>query len=208
MNDWPIFFLGFTAQLLFTCRFLFQWFASEKAKKVVTPSLFWKLSLSGSFLLLIYGLLRNDLPIILGQTLIFGIYIRNLQLQGEWKSVPKFFRLLIGLLPLPFLYFAFSSSSSPNFLFSNPEIPFWLLILGLSGQAIFSFRFVVQWLYSEKIKISVLPLPFWILSVCGSLLILLYAIFRKDPVLFLGHLTGSIIYLRNINLSRSGYVSG
>ena len=208
MNDWEIFALGFTAQLLFTSRFLFQWLASEKAKKVVTPSLFWKLSLSGSFLLLVYGVLRNDLPIVLGQALIFGIYIRNLQLQGEWKKIPKLFRVMTLLLPPIFLFYCAFSSSFSNFFFANPEIPLWLLVLGLSGQAIFSFRFVVQWLYSEKIKASVLPLPFWLLSICGSLLILIYAIFRKDPVLFVGHLAGSFIYLRNFNLSRSTYVSG
>ena len=208
MNDWHIFALGFAAQLLFTSRFLFQWFASEKAKTVVTPSLFWKLSLSGSFLLLVYGFLRNDLPIVLGQALIFGIYIRNLQLQGEWKKIPNSFRATILLLPPILLFYCAFSSSFSDFLFANPEIPNWLFILGLSGQAIFSFRFVVQWLISENIKTSVLPLPFWLLSICGSLLILIYAIFRKDPVLLFGHLAGSIVYLRNIQLSRSTYVSG
>ncbi|WP_029038367.1 lipid-A-disaccharide synthase N-terminal domain-containing protein [Salinimicrobium xinjiangense] len=203
MNSWQVFSLGFIAQLLFTGRFLFQWIASEKAKQVVTPSLFWKLSLFGSFLLLIYGMLRNDLAIISGQVLIFGIYIRNLKLQGEW-NVSRYFRLLIWIFP-PFAFIIFFYTHPGSSFF---DISSWLLILGLLGQVIFALRFVIQWLYSEKVRTSVLPLPFWTLSLSGSALILLYAFFRQDPVLMVGHLFGSFIYIRNISLIRSTYVAG
>ena len=57
-----------------------------------------------------------------------------------------------------------------------------------------------QWIYSEKKKESLLPLGFWILSATGSILIICYAVLRKDPVLFTGHIFGSIVYLRNIRL--------
>ncbi|WP_029035309.1 lipid-A-disaccharide synthase N-terminal domain-containing protein [Salinimicrobium terrae] len=209
MSSWQIFTLGFAAQLLFTGRFLFQWIASEKAKKVVTPSLFWKLSLLGSFLLFLYGVLRNDPAIIFGQVLIFGIYIRNLQLQGEWKKISRHFRFLILVLPIiTIIFFSFSRNHTSEVLFFRNNISNWLLILGFIGQITFALRFVVQWLYSEKVKISILPLPFWILSITGSVLILIYAVFRKDPVLFIGHLAGIFIYIRNINLSRHNYASG
>ena len=68
------------------------------------------------------------------------------------------------------------------------------------SQVVFTLRFIYQWLYSEFKKVSALPLGFWLLSLVGSLLILIYAINRKDPVLFVGHLLGSIIYVRNLIL--------
>ena len=86
-------------------------------------------------------------------------------------------------------------------LFKNEKIPTWLLWLGIISQVVFTLRFVYQWLYSEYKKISSLPIGFWLLSLVGSILILIYAINRKDPVLFIGHLLGSIIYIRNLILS-------
>ena len=59
------------------------------------------------------------------------------------------------------------------------------MVLGFIGQFFFSMRFVVQWIASEKHKKSVVPLTFWIFSVLGSSLLLIYAIYRKDPVFIL-----------------------
>ena len=86
MSNWLIYGIGFLAQLLFSVRLINQWFLSEKAEKIKTPRLFWKLSLFGSILLFIYGYLRNDLAIMLGQFLVYAVYFRNLQLQNQWKS--------------------------------------------------------------------------------------------------------------------------
>ena len=72
------------------------------------------------------------------------------------------------------------------------------MILGFIGQFFFSMRFVVQWIASEKNKKSVVPLSFWIFSVLGSSLLLIYAIYRKDPVFILGQAPNLLIYLRNI----------
>ena len=88
-------------------------------------------------------------------------------------------------------------------LFKNEAIPFWLLTLGIVSQIVFTLRFIYQWLYSEKQKESALPFGFWLLSLIGSILILTYAVFRKDPVLFTGHILGAIIYIRNLILIRS-----
>lgn len=82
--------------------------------------------------------------------------------------------------------------------FNNENIPLWLLILGSVAQIIFTFRFIYQWLYSEKKKSSSLPFGFWLLSLMGASLILTYAVFRKDPVLFAGHTLGLIVYTRNL----------
>lgn len=75
----------------------------------------------------------------------------------------------------------------------------WLSI-GFLGQLLFSCRFVVQWLTSEKMKKSVIPIAFWYLSIAGSVTLLSYAIHRMDPVFILGQSGGLIIYVRNLIL--------
>ena len=72
------------------------------------------------------------------------------------------------------------------------------MILGFIGQFFFSMRFVVQWIASEKNKKSVVPLSFGIFSVLGISLLLIYAIYRKDPVFILGQAPNLLIYFRNI----------
>ena len=74
------------------------------------------------------------------------------------------------------------------------------LIIGFLGQGVFSARFLVQWLASEKKKQSTVPVAFWWLSLVGSLVVLAYAIHRKDPVFIVGQSLGFIIYTRNLQL--------
>ncbi len=73
----------------------------------------------------------------------------------------------------------------------------WLAI-GLSGQLVFTARFVVQWIVSERKKRSVIPVAFWYLSLVGSLVLLSYAIYRRDPVFILGFSLNSLVYIRNL----------
>jgi lipid-A-disaccharide synthase-like uncharacterized protein len=75
-----------------------------------------------------------------------------------------------------------------------------LLALGFLAQGLFSARFLVQWVASERAGRSVVPLSFWYFSVAGGGLLLMYAIFRKDPVFIAGQAAGLIIYLRNLFL--------
>ncbi len=201
MSNWIIYSIGFIAQILFSSRLVVQWVTSEKQRKVVTPTLFWTLSLMASFLLFVYGYLRDDFAIMLGQSLTYFIYIRNLQLQNEWQKFPKLVRWFLFLVPsLIVIYYFNNNRIDVELLFKNEAIPIWLLSLGIVSQVVFTLRFVYQWLYSEKQRKSVLPLGFWLLSLAGSLLILTYAIFRRDPVLFIGHILGTIIYVRNLIL--------
>jgi len=201
MSNWIIYSIGFIAQILFSSRLVVQWITSERQKKVITPTLFWSLSLFASFLLFIYGYLREDFAIMLGQGLTYFIYIRNLQLQGQWVKFPRLIRIFLFIVPVLITIFYFNNNAiDRDILFKNEAIPLWLLVLGVISQVVFTFRFVYQWIYSEYKKESLLPLGFWILSLSGSLLILTYAIFRRDPVLFLGHGLGMIIYTRNIYL--------
>ncbi len=199
MSNWIVYGIGFLAQILFSGRLIVQWILSEKSKRIITPSTFWKLSLLASFLLFVYGHLRDDFAIMLGQALTYYIYIRNLQLQGEWQKAPKFLQIFLYIFPILVVVYAYNNGEYDiHKLFHNENIPLWLLILGIVSQILFTLRFVYQWLVSEKTKTSQLPVGFWRMSVVGASLILTYAIFRKDPVLFVGHIAGLIIYVRNI----------
>jgi len=75
----------------------------------------------------------------------------------------------------------------------------WLAI-GFLGQALFSARFLVQWLTSERQGRSVVPIAFWFFSVAGGATLLAYAIHRQDPVFIVGQGAGLFIYLRNLQL--------
>ncbi|MEN3930718.1 lipid-A-disaccharide synthase N-terminal domain-containing protein [Microvirga sp. W0021] len=72
------------------------------------------------------------------------------------------------------------------------------VMIGLIGQALFTARFLVQWLASERAGKSVIPISFWFLSIGGGLLLLAYALYKKDPVFILGQSLGTFIYLRNL----------
>ncbi len=73
----------------------------------------------------------------------------------------------------------------------------WLAI-GFMGQALFSARFLVQWISSEKQKKSVIPVAFWYFSLAGGVTLLSYAIFRLDPVFIVGQAGGLLVYSRNL----------
>jgi len=78
---------------------------------------------------------------------------------------------------------------------------FWLSV-GFLGQAFFSSRFLVQWIASERKKESVVPVSFWFFSIGGGTTLLIYAIYRQDPVFILGQGAGLLVYLRNLYLIR------
>lgn len=194
-----IYIIGFLAQVCFSGRLLFQWIMSEKAKQVVSPSIFWLLSLLGSYLLFFYGWLRSDFAIILGQLISYYIYIWNLDIKNEWKKIPRPIRYL--LIATPFMAIGYMLNELQDFIrefFHNEDIPLWLLIWGSLGQIIFTLRFIYQWIYSRKRQKSLLPLGFWVISLTGSCIIVSYALVRHDPVLILGQSTGLIVYIRNI----------
>jgi lipid-A-disaccharide synthase-like uncharacterized protein len=77
----------------------------------------------------------------------------------------------------------------------------WLAV-GFAGQAIFTARFVVQWVASERNRKSVVPNTFWWLSLLGGSILLAYACYRRDPVIILGQALGILVYTRNLELVR------
>jgi lipid-A-disaccharide synthase-like uncharacterized protein len=80
------------------------------------------------------------------------------------------------------------------------KIPSFWLVVGFVGQALFSMRFILQWVKSEREGRSVIPIAFWYFSLAGSVVLLAYAIHRVDPVFILGQAAGIVIYLRNLYL--------
>jgi len=200
--------LGLISQMLFFTRTLIQWVQSERARKVLSPAIYWVLSIVASYLFCIYGWFRNDFSILLGQFITYYIYIWNLNANGVWNKIPLVLKSI--LISTPICAIAFILKNGPYFVdnfLSHPSIPLWLLIFGSVGQVIFTLRFVYQWIYSIHINESVLPLGFWQISLIGSGIIFIYGIFRGDPILILGQSVGFIVYTRNIILYRKEHIN-
>ena len=193
--------VGFIGQGLFSARFVIQWLATEKNRKSVVPLAFWYFSIAGSLTLLAYALFRKDPVFVLGQTFGVFIYLRNLYFIKP--EVVKKLIAAISLVVVAILSYLFTSGYvSPEQikeLRSNntTKDTIWQVI-GFVGQIMFSMRFILQWLASEKQKQSVMPVSFWYFSMIGSVTLLSYAVYQKDPVFILGQSFGMIVYLRNL----------
>jgi lipid-A-disaccharide synthase-like uncharacterized protein len=202
MNNYAIYALGFFAQSLFGSRLIVQWIQSEKKGKVVSPTVFWVLSLIASFLFLIYGVLRNDPVILIGQTISYFIYIRNLQLKGFWKKIPKALQVII--VPQPILLLTWILLFAPEAfkaIINKSDFSDIMIVIGTVGQLLLNIRYFYQWYFSEKAKESLLPLGFWVISLAASIMVVAYASTRLDPVLLVSQGFGMMAYSRNIYLS-------
>ncbi len=198
-SSWLVYGLGFLAQGFFSARMLVQWIMSERAKKIVSPVVYWVCSLAGSILLFIYGWLRDDFSIIFGQLISYYIYIWNLNIKGAWRQLPVVARGLIFALPIAAVAGMLGDASAfVDSFFHNAQVPLWLLIFGSAGQFIFTVRFIYQWYYSYRRHASMLPVTFWVISLVGSGIIVAYGCLRRDPVLILGQSVGFVTYSRNI----------
>ncbi|WP_197916756.1 lipid-A-disaccharide synthase N-terminal domain-containing protein [Thiosulfatihalobacter marinus] len=87
-----------------------------------------------------------------------------------------------------------------SFLKVDSWVEFWWVMFGLFGQLMFSGRFIVQWIASEKARRSTVPLAFWYFSMGGGVILFTYAVYRADPVFILGQSLGLFIYSRNLYL--------
>jgi lipid-A-disaccharide synthase-like uncharacterized protein len=74
----------------------------------------------------------------------------------------------------------------------------WWILLGYVGQALFAMRFIVQWVASERVGRSVIPVAFWFFSIGGGVLLFVYALYIRDPVFIIGQGLGLFVYLRNV----------
>jgi len=201
MNSYIVIGFGFFAQFLFFARTIVQWFKSEHEGEIISPIIYWQISLLASMLMLTYGILRNDFSIVLGQVLVYSVYIRNLQLKKAWKNMHWSTRTLAIVIPVFYLgWLVFGINHNFSSILRDGNVSLLLLIWGSAGQVVFNSRFLYQWIYSEYHNDSVLPLGFWIISTVGSLMIFVYSIPRLDPVLFTAHGLGIFMYTRNILL--------
>ncbi|MGL5563227.1 MAG: lipid-A-disaccharide synthase N-terminal domain-containing protein, partial [Tannerellaceae bacterium] len=207
VKDILILLVGLSAQLLFSIRTLVQWIASEKAKKVLSPVLFWQLSLLASFIFCMYGWLRNDFAIVLGQLISYYIYIWNLKIENNWQQLNAGVRFLAYAMPIAALLYVCSDiQGSYDKLFNQSDLPLSLILFGSIGQLIFVFRFIYQWWYSKQLQRSVLPFKFWLISLVGASIIFTYGIIRFDIVLMLGQSFGLVVYIRNMVLWKNELV--
>ena len=76
------------------------------------------------------------------------------------------------------------------------------LVIGFTGNALFFSRFMVQWIASERAGRSYIPTMFWWLSIAGSIVLLLYAVHKRDPVFIIAYLPNCVVYVRNLMLIR------
>lgn len=195
--------IGFLAQVFFSARIIVQWIMSERAHRVLSPSAFWVFSIAGSYLLFIYGWLRSDFAIILGQFVSYFIYLWNLRAKGIWATLPLWLKGVLLFTPLFVVIMV--GADALGFVtrfFCNEGVPLWMLLFGSAGQVLFTLRFVVQWLHSRALGESQLPASFWIISLVGSLIIVSYGIMRQDLVLIVGQSFGLVAYVRNLCIIR------
>lgn len=195
--------IGLMAQGFFSARILVQWLLSERSRKVLSPTVFWVLSLVGSAFMFYYGWLRDDFSIIFGQFLSFYIYIVNLHYKGVWRKVPMAVRWVLYAVPLAAA--AATAHNAPAFVANflrNTDVPLWLLVFGTVGQTVFACRFLYQIVYSVRRKESLLPPTFWVISLVGAGMIFVYAIFRLDYILMLGQSFGIVAYSRDLVIGK------
>jgi lipid-A-disaccharide synthase-like uncharacterized protein len=151
--------------------------------------------------------LRSDFAIIFGQLISYYVYIYNLKWKGFWVKIPVFIRQLLLFTPtIIILYALFNTGQFTQQFLKNTQVPLGMLLFGSVGQLIFTLRFVYQWIYSYERKESILPVGFWIMSLTGSLLIVVYGIVRLDPVLIIGQSIGFTAYIRNLIIAYSSSI--
>ena len=196
VNEYVLIGLGFLGQAMFGARTIAQWIISEKEGRVVSPTIFWVFSLIGATIFLFYGIIRHDFVIILGQTVSYYIYLRNLYLKGVWNNMH--FAVRYNLICIPVFVLAFVPDNSVSQIFKQTHFTDLLLVVGMTGQLLLNCRYLYQWYYSEKAQESILPLGFWIISAVASVMVIIYGIYRDDIVLLVAQSGGLVAYARNI----------
>lgn len=203
MNSTLLFLIGLASQGCYGARQLVQWIMTERYQRVVSPTGYWAFSLVGCCFMLVYGWFREDIVILIGQMTSFYVYVLNLDYKGAWRRVPLPVRVVLYLVPLVAL--AATVWHAPQLVdrfIHNPDIPLAWMIYGTCGQVVYLSRYAFQVVASVKKHESLLPPTFWMISIIGSLLILVYGIRRSDWVLILGQSAGIFIYARNYIIGR------
>jgi lipid-A-disaccharide synthase-like uncharacterized protein len=207
--------LGFVATLLFSLRFVFQWIASEKKHKSHVPKIFWQISLAANLCMCIHTFIQVQYPFCVIQAINAVIAWRNLNFsQHQSKRKSFFYTLSVLLIFVAFISFCFAIEGlwlygkidwvrTPYTPWqSTPSVPLdfnWHLF-GFLGGSIFAMRFWIQWIEVEIKGSSYLSYSFWVWSLIGAILALIYFIKLHDWVNILGYGIGIIPYIRNLVL--------
>jgi lipid-A-disaccharide synthase-like uncharacterized protein len=194
--------IGFAGNLLFTIRVLIQWVASERRGRTVVPATFWWLSLAGSLIMIVYAFGCGEPLFVLGFAATLIPYTRNLMIHYRPGRPAR---------PLgPILAVAVVLALIPvqRFLSDKKFVHDGWFYLGALGILIFYGRFSVQWVLSERRRESVMPLPFWYMSLVGSLLLVVYSVARGNLPFLLGFIFIGIPTIRNIMLIRRERAGG
>jgi lipid-A-disaccharide synthase-like uncharacterized protein len=198
-----VYLLGLVAMGVYGSRILIQWYMSEKSHRVESPGIYWVLSSLGAVLLYVYGWLRKDLSIIVGESLGYYVYMWNIGILGLYKRVPRIVIILQALFPLVII--GLIIKDWPVFVetfLHNEYVPIGLLVFGIAGQVTYEVRSIYQLVYSVRKHQSILPLGHWVLAVIGSLMIITYGLIRHDWVLAVGQF--SIFFsIRNLMICLS-----
>ena len=194
---------GWAGQACFFSRFLIQWLASERVKRSIVPAVFWRLSLVGSVLAGLYAWLGPPHDVVFGASYAFNlvVYARNLVLARRPEARLKALPLALAALGVAGGT-ALALSRDPKVMaVLNQESHLWLTI-GIVGQLIFGCRFLLQWIHAERHGRADLPPAFFVVSFVGSILLLAYAIHKRDEILVAGQLLVPLISVRNLMLQR------
>lgn len=203
--------LGYLAQIVFSGRFLQQWFQSEAKQRSVVTSNFWQLSLLGNGMLMIHAFIQLQVHVCVIQAFNGVISWRNLNFMQEesrrWRFASVILFMLAALAGVLLLFLAqnyFWGNGMADWFripkgSENVRSPLWHL-MGSIGLILFSSRFWIQWVYAERSKTSYLGLPFWWMSTLGGVLSLIYFALINDPVNAIGPAVGLIPYVRNLVL--------
>lgn len=190
--------IGIAGQVLFTLRILVQWVASEKAKKSVVPKSFWWLSVGGTLLLLVYAWFTRDPIFLIGPTLNLFLYARNLMIAGRGRKLGNVMIPLAAVMLISGGVAAYLTAEEKQIITLDSS-PFWLVV-GFTGTALWTLRFPVQWIISERQGKSVLPPAFWWMSIFGAGLLTAYAAYKPDVVFVLAYVLNPIPAIRNLML--------
>jgi lipid-A-disaccharide synthase-like uncharacterized protein len=185
--------LGFVGNLMFTSRVMSQWYASEKAGQIVIPVSFWWMSFIATLIMMVYAIGLHKLPLVLNSAVTIVPYIRNLAIFYRPNRPPRntvvvaICALVLALVPV-LMFWNKTNEHTGWFIF------------GLVASAIFSSRFFVQWVQSERRRQNHMGLAFWYISLVGGMMLLMYSLKIRDLPFIIGFAFTVIPYSRNIRL--------
>ncbi len=192
---------GWLGQAFFSLRVLHQWYFSERAKRSHVTPIFWWYSLAGTAASLVYVVHRQDPVFIVGFLVNGFLYLRNLVLGGRHvrpgRRGSPLLPLVLGLAVFGGVT-VWSVAHKTDIVSYDHPLP-WLLV-GFTGQFLWTSRFLVQWVISERRGESVLPPVFFWISLIGAPFLFAWAVYRVDWVMMVAFTLNPLPYVRNLVL--------